>query len=141
MRITSDSANSAGQLTGFGLHDSVLVGLSVEFDRSLRASFRRPDGSTAQLSLLGLGPVGAVALRNGAIVAEVFIWAPKQVPEDSIELVDGAWSVVFAGDIKQGDIRRVAERHISQGQFSWMVLIECSFGGSLAALCQQIEVS
>jgi len=142
MQIARKSLTHAGQMTGFGFHDAVLVALSIAFDRQFEASFRRTDGALVQLRLTGLGPVGTFGIRNGAIVSDVFAWSLSDVPADSINQPDGAWGVLFGGDIRRPEaLQHAVEVIIKRAEFSWMVLIECSYGGSLAALCQEVEVS
>ena len=140
MPLAPENLTDAGQLVGFGLHDSVLVSLSLEFQHALTASFRRVDGSLIRLSLGGLGPTGAVGLRDNAILSDVFAWPPAEVPSASLERPDGAWGVLFAGDLPASDLERAGAPLIAGRQFQWIVLIECSYGGSLAALCKEIEV-
>jgi hypothetical protein len=140
MYVTGPNVNSAGQLIGFGLHDSVLTGLSVEFGRALAAYFQKVDGTRLRLDLTGLGPLGSCGLRNGAIVSDVFVWRPADVPPATFLMSDGPFAVLFAGDIPQKDLERAARDLVTAKQFDWMVQIVCSYGGSLAALCNQIEV-
>lgn len=141
MRISKRQINTSGQLTGCGFHDSVLVQLSVDFGTRLSARFRRADNSMVGLTLEGLGPVGAIGLRNNAIASDVFIWTPQDVPAASLAMPDGVWSVLFGGDLPPIDVGRAAQSLVAAAEFAWVVLIECSYGGSLAALCKQIEVT
>jgi hypothetical protein len=140
MLLSTDRINNFGQIVGFNLHDSVLTGLFYEDARSLVLTVRCLDGALVRIILGGVGPLGILGLRNGAIVGDVYAWAPARVPASSIGLFDGAWNVLFANDIPLADLPSASKRIADSNKFAFIVLIQCSYGGALAALCQTVEL-
>jgi len=81
-----------------------------------------------------------LGFRNGAILAEVFVWKPDSVPATAITRSDGPWNVLFANNVQHADLLDSIDGIVREGLFSYIVLVECSYGGSIAALCQTIDI-
>jgi hypothetical protein len=140
MRVTTANINDAGQLVGFGLHDAVVVGLAYEEGTHFLLRSRRGDGRTVSLRLEGVGPVGALGLRLPAIISEVFAWHPESTPKGAATLRDGAWNVLFAGDVTAKDVDLAIRGAVGRNEFAYLVHIGCSFGGAVSALCRDVHV-
>jgi hypothetical protein len=140
MIISARNFDKHGQIVGFGIHDSVLIGFSYEEGTTLVFRLRRENRGVLRIELAGVGPVGAIGLRFPAIVSEVFAWHPDETPGGAATLRDGAWSVLFGNDIPVSDLPEAIRGARASGVFRYLVTVGCAFGGTMAALCGGIDV-
>lgn len=141
MGLPASSIGEYGQVVGFGLHDAGLIGLAFDDGAGqLTVRLRRVDGRVAMVSLHGVGYVGFVGLRNGAIVSDLFVWAPAGARLDAGPMPRTAWEVVFGNDLPVEDLPKAVGPIVEEGEFNHLVLMECSYGGAMAALCREIDV-
>lgn len=140
MIVSPRNFDKDGQIVGFGIHDSVLIGFVYEEATKLVLRLRRENGSVLRIELVGVGPVGAIGLRFPAIASEVFAWHPDETPDGAATLRDGAWNVLFGNDIPASDLPQAIHGARAGGAFRYLLTLGCAFGGTLAALCRGIDV-
>ena len=140
MRLSPSNIQDSGLLVGHGVHDARIAALAIEYGKELALTLRRTDGHTVRLRLEGLGDVGMLDFHSGGIVLEVFVWAPGAAPATTLVAPGGAWAVLFAGIHREDELPDAARRVASAGRFAHLVHVTCSYGGSIAALCEAIDV-
>jgi hypothetical protein len=138
--LSVTSINQQGNVGGFGLHDATLIGLEYQESNLLAITVRRVDLSVATILLRGVGPFGFVGFRSGAIVSALFVWEPSSASITAASIPRTAWSVLFGNDIPLGDLTNAVGPIVRAARFNHLVFFECSYGGSMAALCREIEV-
>lgn len=139
MKITSADINEFGQLTKLGLHDASIVGFSYRYDEEFSFDMRRVDGSAVSLSLTKVTRFGCSGFQKGAIVSDVYIWRPGLTPAWHASDAEGAWAVLFGNEIDVATLPSVIKPIVEGREASFLVLVECSYGGSIALLCEEIE--
>ncbi len=133
--------NADPQIVGFGLHDATITKFVYDMGAGqAEVCFSTHEGRTVVMLLHGVGPLGMVGFRNGAIVSGLFAWAPADARLDAGPNSRRAWEVVFGGDIPVEDLPKAIEPFSTAKAFSQLVLIECSYGGSVAALCREVDI-
>jgi hypothetical protein len=129
-----------GMLIGARIHDSRLVGLALIDDIRMEFKFRRLSGESVMIALDGLHDFNALQMSYGAIVSELFVWNVESVPEETWNVPDGAWNVLFEKRFQPADHRRAAEKIVRAHPKSFLVQLDCSYGGSVAAACETVRV-
>jgi hypothetical protein len=81
-----------------------------------------------------------VGFHGNAILSEVFLWDLASVPEAQLSGSDGAWYVLFGGDISPARLRAEAQILQRRAQYSKLALISCSYGGAMALLCNSVNM-
>ena len=140
MSLPARCIGEYAQVVGFGLHDSRLLGLVYEGEAGrLVVRLRREDGRGAIVSRQGVGAQGLVGFRNGAIVSDLLVWDVADARLD-LALPRMAWRVVFGNDIPVEDLPKAVGSIVKERELRHLVLLDCSYGGSLAALCRDIDI-
>jgi hypothetical protein len=128
-----------GMLLGISYHDSYLSKLTFSEDSGLELEMRSADGERVALELSGLRHLNIVSLWNVPIVAYIFVWKLGAVPESRWRVPDCAWNLLFADQIGLIEKRKAAAARIVQkSPDALLVDVSCSYGGSLAAVCDGI---
>jgi hypothetical protein len=140
MHMLPENVNAAGQVTGFRIHDAVVTAFSYEDGAELTLRVRRVDGTRARVVFRGVGEVGTNCFRAPAIISDIFAWSPSKTPPTALTWVHGAWNVFFAGELRAESLEKAVRGIISRNKHQHVVLVECSYGGVLAAMCNDIEL-
>ncbi len=127
------SVDEFGRLRVRGIHDSSLVALRVDPDRV--SVLLRDDKVKLFIEFSRVGEFGIRALRRGAIISTVYAYelGARRPPV-------AAWEALWAGDVSMTAPGSELEIARATGAFKFLVLIECSYGGELAILCNEISV-
>lgn len=133
------TTDGAGQMLGFSYHDASLIGLEWVEKRYLRARLAMPDGVNT-MELCDLDTVTLQQVWNGLIVSDILAWRVNAVPETAWDMSDGAWHVLFSGRVHASDERSLADQIIRRKPSAFLVQVLSSYGGSLAAICENINV-
>jgi hypothetical protein len=138
--IDRSQISASGQVVGFRLHDATVTGLRYEVGAALELAMRRVDGTQVTVRLRDAGQIGTNGFRAPAIVADIYAWHPSQTPSAALTLPDGAWRVLFANELQGDALRMEAARIGMENRYAFIVVVACSYGGSIAALCDDIEI-
>jgi len=141
MKVTAEHRDDSGRVRGFSLHDGRVVGFSFRDDEAFSFDVRRVDSSTVTVTFLRVTRFGARGFRNGAIILDVTAWPSHSVPSEQAAHAEGAWAVLFGNDIALASLPSAIKPILDAGEASFLALIECSYGGTLALLCSDIEVT
>jgi len=134
------SVDGAGIIVGLGVHDGSLYEFAVSESSSLlHFGISRFSGGRVALDLFGVTELTVAELWEGPIVSEVFRWEVGAVPESCWEIPDSGWNALFAGKIPSLALRKEAALKIAHEKpDSSLVLVEFSYGGSVAAVCDRL---
>jgi hypothetical protein len=134
------TTDSSGVMLGFSYHDSSLVGLEWVQTSYLRIRLLTPNGINT-VELCDLDTVSLQQVWNGAIISEIFAWPITAVPDAVWDMSDGAWHVLLSGRTKGSDERLTATQIMKRNPSAFLVQIMTSYGGTIAAVCEKINVS
>lgn len=140
MQVLPDNVNADGQVTNLRIHDAVLTAFSYEDGAALTLRVRREDGTRAKIIFRGVGEVGTNYFRAPAIISDIYAWSPSQTPPTALTGTHGVWNVFFAGELSSESLERAARGVIDRNGHRYIVLVECSYGGVLAAVCDRIDL-
>jgi hypothetical protein len=134
------TTDSAGVMLGFSYHDSSLAGLEWAETRYLRIRLLSRD-SINTVELCDLDTVSLQQVWNGAIISEIFAWPITAVPDTVWDMSDGAWHVLLSGRSHRSDEKPAAAQIIKRRPSAFLVQVMTSYGGTIAAVCEKINVS
>src|SRR6185436_1136083 len=95
----------------------------------LHLTIRSEARELVRLELLGLGEMNIHNLYNGSIVSAVYVWNVRSVPRSSRDVPDSGWNLLFADRSKRDDVKKSAARIALKRPQSFLVQVECSYGG------------
>lgn len=132
--------NESNQIVGIGAHDAALREFHLGSDNRFEICFSTPADLAKRLIFRGVSQLGFHGFTSGMILAEVYSWRLDAL----IEKVDGtsgeALGVLFGGNYQEKDLPVMMERILKKSPSTLLVLIESSFGGSIALTCEGIQI-
>jgi hypothetical protein len=130
-----------GILLGARVHDANLVKLMISKE-SIEFGIRRLSGDFVTVELAGLRRFTVRELWSFPIVSEFWVWKVGSVPDASWDIPDGPWNVLFSTEwSKERSIaKREAAKIAETMPDSFLVQLACSYGGAVAAVCDQIRI-
>lgn len=130
----------AGRVSGFPMHDSTIVGLEYADGERLVITLRDHHGGTTLVELHDVGEMNLEGLCNGAIVSDLWAWKVMESPGWTSQTPVGGWNALYRSRYGD-DAKRMAVRAADERPDALLVVLQCSYGGSLAAICSQITAS
>jgi hypothetical protein len=124
-----------GMLFGARIHDSQMLGLTMS-ESALSILVKRLDGGEVRVELSNLGDFN-VSIWNWPIISEIFVWNINAVPEEYWNAPDMGWNALYK---HISDVKTNASAAIKKRPTSFFVLVSTSYGGTLAAICDQVNV-
>jgi len=130
-----------GRVSGFHIHDSQMEEFAFS-DRgaTLNVRLRATSGKPITVLLKGVVEFTAAELWNGAILSDLYVWKVSAVPEASWEIPDSAWNILFAHRATKEDSPNLARKIVREHPEAQLVQFECSYGGAIAAVCDQVDL-
>lgn len=120
-----------GHLFEFGLHANDLFVMKV----------RTTTQETIIVELRDVCELNLVNLRNIAIVSSLNAWKIGDVPYQHWNIPDSAWNTLFAGLVRDiPTAKREAERIAKEYPEFFLVHMESSYGGRIAAVCSRVVI-
>ena len=91
---------------------------------------------TVDIELRGLGEFNLRNLCNGSIIAAIYVWNVRAVPPNA---VNAAWNLLFGDRYAKADVKELAARIALRRPGAQLVQLECSYGGAMAAVCEEVS--
>lgn len=136
MMIQTDKS---GMLTGFPLHDSKLCALSYA-NASLELTLDK-GGKRYVIYIKNIRCSGFSNFKLDGILSEIFLWKVSDVPQEILQISDGAWSVLFS-DVTESSAIQAEIQNVKKRFFEcFLVQINFSYGGSFALICDDLSIS
>jgi hypothetical protein len=129
----------SGRLIGGRIHDSTLLTFAVVSQGDLRLEVKRSAG-LARLDFVRAREFTVAELWDGAILSDVFAWKAGSVPEATWAVSDGGWRALFGERMSLAHAGLAAQRIASRQPEPWLIQVFCSYGGSIAAVCDAIRI-
>jgi hypothetical protein len=139
LRPITWQTDPTGLLRGVSVHDGHLTGLLYS-PRRLRVAVLNIAGETIQFELSGVQELTIGELWNGAIVGSIYAWKASDVPDTSWGTPDSGWGALFRNRVAAVDAGLMVRRIRGRAPEPWLVQLECSYGGFIAALCEALQV-
>jgi len=125
------TTNEHGEIAGVRVHDANFVELLT--GDHLRLVVRRLSGERVEFVLTGVHDQ-RIDLWKAMIVSEVSAWPIASTPEN-------VWHELFRDALREKkDERQQAARLIAKFPDAWLFAMESSYGGSVFALCESLEI-
>jgi hypothetical protein len=94
-----------------------------------------------QFIFSGLSKINVVELWNCPIVFDISIWKINAVPESRWNVPDRGWRLLFHNQVSAIDeAKGFASKTIQRNPDALLVEVNSSYGGSMAFICDAIEV-
>ncbi|KFB67098.1 hypothetical protein [Candidatus Accumulibacter vicinus] len=130
-----------GRIYGAQIHDSRLEEFAFSDSRdALCIRLRGVTGKRTKVQLRGIVQLTVADLWNGAILSDIYVWKVSAVPDASWEIPDSAWNVLFTERATKEDALRLAKQIANEHPDAYLAQFECSYGGAIACVCDQIEL-
>lgn len=127
-----------GIVLGARVHDGQIISISITDNEAL-IKIRRLDSSVVVFELNGVDEWN-LEFCNGSIVSTIFIWGVSFLSEDSLEIPDSGWNMLYKSRYKIEDIRNRIKRIVRDTPQSSLIHFSCSYGGDIVATCKQVSV-
>jgi len=128
-----------GRVRCRGIHDAMLLALKIEKDERIQIE-TAADTVNLSISLRGVVEFNVSNMCNGSIILDLFCWNVSEVPSN-IEIYDNAWNILYSSRYKAEDINYLAKKKMELFPDKFLVHLSCSYGGDLAAICKNIEIT
>jgi hypothetical protein len=138
MKTTHVKLDSYGRLAVGGIHDAVVQAFEFDLSGGFKLRLRGQAGEERLLSLRGVARFGFNDFVNGAIVSDVFCWEVGGAILS--EICTDAWRVVLGGNYVEDDLDALIKRLTAQYQGYLLVFVECSYGGSIVVICNDLAL-
>lgn len=138
MNTSQVSIDQSGRIIGGGIHDAVIRAFRFVEGERFDVCLRDPDNQERWICLVDLPRIGFRDVINGSVISEVFCWrlsdemAMQQVAND-------AWRVLLGGNYVEMDFKELVSKLAVRYASMFLVLFESSYGGSIAAICREIQ--
>lgn len=127
-----------GRIARAGIHDAVVQRISYSLAERLDICLKDPRDTERWLSLTGLVKTGFKDVVDGMIVGNVFCWQLDSRNPASVVMTE-AWRVLFGGNYVEADFTKLVADTTIRHSGAYLVFLDSSYGGSIAALCDRIE--
>ena len=127
-----------GRVSEQGIHDATIVGINYSLATSLQVSLRGLDNKVRELYLQGPEKVGFNELVDGTIVSDIYCWGPLQ-SEKMGRISPESWRCLFGGNFNEQDLPVLIYNTIQKYGGAFLIFIESSYGGSIAAICGDVD--
>ena len=133
-----------GRVVRPSIHDAIYSNLEIrdtdsDNGRSLHLGAIK-DSSNYLVKLSGISLLNAQTWEGG-IIADIYTWKVTSVPETVWILVDGIWNVLLSGRVRPADRRNFVADLVNKNPHAIAVYIEFSYGGVIAAVCNELEIT
>jgi len=127
-----------GKILGLAVHDSNLTGFTYAGE-SLELVLRGVKGDVSKIRCTSIHDANFAHLYHGAIVADIYVWRLAEVPQ-AWDVPDGAWYVLYKERLGIEGAQTQALALATTLPDHFLIQVECSYGGSIAAVCKGIEL-
>lgn len=128
-----------GRVLHKGIHDSLLVALSVGDDGAFGLKLRSESGTFVSVVMNEVYDYNFSDICNESIVSDLFAWKIGDAP-DAFDIPDSAWNILFSARYDPEDVIKIAEKRRKMHGELFLVLLSCSYAGSIAVICRELSV-
>jgi len=133
------NVDQLGRILGPRLHDSYLFGVSFFDGQALNLKIRNIYKDVIDVDFLGISDINIAQLCNGTIISDIYLWKVNDAPK-VWNVPDCAWNILLAERCGQTDAKEKANKIIQDKPDMLLVCIECSYGGAIAAICEEVAI-
>ena len=122
-----------------GIHDGRVVRFAFADGDYFNLTIRGEPNRLVEIELSGIGETNLCDMCNGSIVSTVYVWSVRSVPLSTWDLPNSGWNLLFSNRYAKPDVKELAARIALKRPHAKLVQVECSYGGSLAVVCDQVS--
>lgn len=138
MTFETLSVDGDSQVIGLGIHDALLKGLRLDREDQFELEYETTSGDEKTLRFSCVHQIGFKDFTSGMILSEVFAWRLRDFVEGSGRIPVQAFHVLYGSNYRESDHPGLVRRILTQAPDAFLVLIESSFGGSIAVICDAL---
>lgn len=139
MRIPINwSTDEFGRIIGAHLHDSYISKVLFSDGHVFSLEIHDIYGDIIEIDAIGISDISIVEFCNGAIISSIYFWKIDSVPE-RWNITDSVWNILFFNRIGLSGAKEKAAKIARDKPNSFLMKIECSYGGSIALICDHID--
>ena len=126
-----------GIVRGVLYHDFSIVGFRSE-EESVSISIRGYSGESGLIRLEQPTELCIESFYNGAILSEIYVWRVEEVPHLDPAIRDSGWNALLDSRYRRGDMKRFAADIVRKNPGFHLVVLSCSYGGTIAVVCRRV---
>ena len=130
-----------GRASVGGIHDGRIVRFAFAESDCFSLAILGEANRLVEIELFRIADMNVRDVCNGSIVSTVYIWSVRNVPLSTWDLPNSGWNLLFSNRYSKSDVKEFAARIALQRPQSKLVQVECSYGGSIAVVCDEVSIS
>lgn len=139
MKLRDYSVDEFGRLSTHGIHDAVVQEFHFISGQSLTIRLRGALGEQTLVSCQRPVKLGFKDVLEGTIVSDIFCW--RMYEKIAIEgVIEEAFRVLESGHFREADFYRFSSSLAQKHTGKFLVLIDSSYGGAMATICEEIQI-
>lgn len=129
-----------GRASVGGIHDGRIVSFAFAESDCFSLGILGEANRLVEIELSGIADMNVRDLCNGSIVSTVYVWSVRSVPLSTWDLPNSGWNLLFSNRYSKPDAKEFAARIALKRPQSKLVQVECSYGGSVAVVCDEVSI-
>ncbi len=122
-----------------GIHDAQLRELHYIVGDKFEISLSDELNNNHRLSLRPIYKIGISNFIEGNIISHIFLWTIGGEVLEKITNGD-VWRVLYEQNYDSKTISEISSRDKSNHSGRFLVFLECSYGCSIAAICDEVSI-
>lgn len=131
------STDPEARLAVEGLHDSRIQEFVFLENQRFSIRLRAEDGGARWLHLEGLHLLGFQDFTSDAVLSDIYMWKLSE-PTSSARRLPDVWRALLGGNYLEPDFERTVNNIRTRHQELMLVLVDTSYGGTIAAVCRGV---
>ena len=75
-----------------------------------------------------------------AVLSDVYVWHARSVPDGMWQVPDGGWNALLRTRTDGTTVANVARCIAARQPEPLLVVVDCSYGGQFAAVCERLQI-
>jgi hypothetical protein len=133
------SADQHGYIYDAYVHDGTIIGVHYLDNAFLKVTIKCAGGEIIHICANNISDMNIHDICHGSIVASARIWKCSDAPGYT-ERVFSPWSILYFDRCHKENINLEASRFSIAHPDAFIFLIDCCYGGAIAAICDNITI-
>jgi hypothetical protein len=138
MQVSNVEVDTFGRLAISGIHDAIVKELHFIEGGFFTIRLHGVNGEDSVIRLNGIERIGFQDVVNGTIVSDIFCLKLNSMNVLAGEL-RAAWRTLLGDTCTEHDLQQVVSNLVALHTDAFLVVFESAYGGSISAICSEIE--
>ena len=138
MQVSNVEVDTFGRLAFSGIHDAIVKEIHFVEGDSFTIRLLGINGEDRVICLTGIGRIGFQDVVNGTIVSDIFCFELNSTNVLADE-VRAAWRTLLGDTCTENDLQHAVSNLVARHADAFLVVFESAYGGSISAICSEIE--